>query len=179
MRPRRKERTIVSGFVIVALLTAALVVFRAFTVKEREAAQEEKKNINIVTIEKGTIAAGRAEPGTFIVSSEMEWQNLWEGIRGSGNATGPRVKTPSLPHVDFSKHTIIAVFHGAAPSGGYSTSIEKVRDGGKTMEISVKERVPDGTCPVLAAITYPYHIIRVAKFSKPIEFKTTTEQAGC
>lgn len=75
-----------------------------------------------------------------------------------------RIRKPGfvIPTIDFEKETIVAVFMGKKTSGGYSVSIDQVKDvGDEKIEVTVQEEKPKKGEMVTMAITQPFCIVKL------------------
>jgi len=77
---------------------------------------------------------------------------------------------PPLPEIDFSTHTVIAVFIGTRATGGYEILIERIIDAENEIIVNVKETYP-GRIYVTDAFTSPRHLIKIERVQKPIVFE--------
>jgi hypothetical protein len=73
--------------------------------------------------------------------------------------------------MDFTQHSIIAVFQGNQPSSGYDISITKIVRSGRKLKVHVKEVSPDLPCKVLLVITQPFQIIQTEKIDDAAKVK--------
>jgi len=116
---------------------------------------------------------GYGERGNVMVQSEVEWRDLWS--KTTSNQTPP----PQLPDVDFEKETLIAAFMGTERTGGYAIEITKITETDSALMVSVKEISPGPNCIVTMALTQPYHIVKILKTEKQVEFLITEEVTEC
>jgi hypothetical protein len=85
-----------------------------------------------------------------------------------------------LPQVDFRKHTVLAVFSGEKPSGGYDIKIEKVLESGDRKNVAViyRESAPAAGMDTIAVLTYPRHVVVVRKLTGKVAFlKADSDEA--
>jgi hypothetical protein len=119
-------------------------------------------NVDFTTIARGTDSDYQSATKMAIDDSE-EWIALWQ--QHTCNIEPP----PPVPQVDFTRYSVVAVFAGEQPTGGYSVEILNVENGSsKTKEqgaiaITVRHRQPKAGEFVTEALTYPYHMIRIPK----------------
>lgn len=106
----------------------------------------------------------------YVIDNCSDWQILWGMIH-----TGETPKPP-VPLVDFTKCTILGVFYGQKPTSAYNISISSVVETENTVDVFVTESSPTGGV-VLPVVTYPYHIIKIRKSNKSINFKSTARIA--
>ena len=121
-----------------------------------------KMNIDFTTIARGTDSSYPSARQMALRSSQR-WSNVWQLHTYNTEPPLP------IPQVDFSRYSVVAVFAGEKPTGGYSVEIIKVEtNGSQTKEpeaiaISVRYRQPKAGEFVTEALTYPYHMIRIPK----------------
>lgn len=124
-------------------------------------------SIDFTTIEQSA-NSGLQDRGAYVITSQAKWQSFWNSSHSNQDPI------PSLPQIDFSKETVVAVFMGGKSTGGYSIEIEKISfkpvgsgDPGLAPMIIVnfKETSPAQGDIVTQATTSPYHIVKIPKQS--------------
>jgi hypothetical protein len=96
-----------------------------------------------------------------IVRSASQWTTLWRQHAGDR----------PLPKVDFTKSTVIAVFLGSRPTGGFAVDITRIERNGADLTVTYRETKPAADAMVSQVLTLPYHIVRIDRFPGPIHFK--------
>ena len=109
------------------------------------------------TVEKGGLS-NVDEPGKFVVQSQEDLEAL-------------PYHSAALDAVEFSKHTVIAVFQGQFPTGGYSVTITNITESQSSLLVSIEEKTPGPDSVVTQSFTQPYHIVKFRKISKPVKFE--------
>ncbi len=116
-------------------------------------------------IEFETLAAGynsqEVEPSYYVIKDEERLKEVWDKI-GEGNAA----------EADFEKNMVIAVFQGEQPTGGFEIKVNKIVETKENLNVYVKEIVPDPSDIVTQALSSPYHIIKLERIEKKVEFIT-------
>ena len=130
-----------------------------------EARSETGAEITIKREWKGTFC-GYAEPERLVISSEGLWRQVWEKVHSTRH---PR---PELPEVDFEKDTVLAAFMGQRRSGGYSTEITEITKTAEAVVVEIKEQGPDPESDRIMALTQPYHLVLIKRFSLPVRFES-------
>jgi hypothetical protein len=126
-----------------------------------------ERDLDFVTIGKGPYS-GRKEAGCVAVRNREDFEKLWAEYASSW------VPRPELPEVDFNEKTVLAVFMGEFPTGGYGIDIEKVTEKEKEVAVFVVKRNPAAGMPVTEAFTRPYCIAVIDKVDKPVTFTEKT-----
>lgn len=118
--------------------------------------------IDFTTIARGT-DSGYQSASQMVIDNSERWSNFWQ--LHTCNTEPP----PAVPQVDFTRYSVVAVFAGAKPTGGYSVEIlnaetkdSQTKDR-SSIVITVQYRQPEAEAFVTEALTYPYHIIRIPK----------------
>jgi hypothetical protein len=137
--------------------------------------------INATTIAQGS-ASGITSFRFEVVKDQASWQTLWQAHAGGG----------SPPAVDFSAETVIGLWLGNRPTGGYTASILFVTPaniigapcdqfGCPPMGASVSwlESQPGGSCAVPQAVTQPFHIVRTPRIDGPVMAEGMTRVDDC
>lgn len=119
-------------------------------------------NIDFTTIARGT-DSGYQSASQMVLDNSAQWSNLWR--QHISNIEPP----PPVPQVDFSRYSVVAVFAGEKPTGGYSVEILTVETNSSqttdlpSLAIAVRYRQPSAGEFVTEAFTYPYHMMRIPK----------------
>ncbi|MEH1912928.1 protease complex subunit PrcB family protein [Nostoc sp.] len=127
-------------------------------------------NIDFTTIARGS-DSGYQSASQMVIDNSERWIDLWQ--QHTSNAEPP----PPIPQVDFTRYSVVAVFAGEQPTGGYSVEILSAEtSGSQTQErspiaITVQYRQREAGDFVTEALTYPYHIIRIPKIDGKVVFK--------
>lgn len=90
------------------------------------------------------------EPRQVVVTSREAWAALWQ-------QHGAQLPVPA---VDFTRESIVAVFLGTRPSGGYGVDIVAVRTGAAPV-VEYRERRPGPDMMTTQALTFPFSIVAV------------------
>jgi protease stability complex PrcB-like protein len=145
-----------------------------FSLSTGATGQELERKAEFETIAK-SFASGHPDKTSYVITTREEWERLWDAALSN---TYPR---PPAPEMDFTQHSIIAVFQGNQPSSGYDISITKIVRSGKKLKIHVKEVSPDLPCKVLLVITQPFQIIQTERIDDAgkVKFKVTPKVTRC
>lgn len=101
------------------------------------------------------------EPMQAAARTPAEWAALWR--KHAGDAT--------MPKVDFGSRTVVAVFLGTKPSGGYAVEITGTRhDKGATI-VEYRERRPERGQVAAQVLTSPAHIAAIPRITGEIKFE--------
>lgn len=108
-------------------------------------------------IDRGSQAVGIDAPQFHLVETEAELIRLWN------QAWGSRLQPPPVPDVDFRRETVLAIFQGQRPTGGYGIEIDRVAmEGGEVfVDMRFVEPAPDAI--VTQALTSPWAMVRVLR----------------
>ncbi|BAD39580.1 hypothetical protein STH595 [Symbiobacterium thermophilum IAM 14863] len=127
------------------------------------------------TLARGTHSGITAQEAALITSL-AEWEALWR--RHASRFDPP----PALPPVDFSRSSVVALFAGERPTGGYSLYITDVAPQGDSLRVTALELRPAPGRPVTQAVTQPYHVIAVPRVKKDtrleVRWRVRTDSAG-
>lgn len=121
--------------------------------------RQNASSINFITVNKGP-GSNSLENQSIIARNQQQLDSLWS-----------LMATDDLPpEVDFNNDMLIAVFQGQKPTGGYSTEIVVIEEFPDKIQVGVVEKSPGENCAVTLAATSPFHIVKIPKTDKPIEF---------
>lgn len=108
--------------------------------------------------------SGIENPQNIVIQSQGKFKELWDSVYKNS------LPAPSVPEVDFEKCTIIAVFMGQKPTGGYGINITKIEEYEKSIVVTIKETTPEEGSMLFQVLTSPMHIVKIAKTNKDIVF---------
>jgi len=128
--------------------------------------------IGFQTVGKGSVS-GYEDSAYWVINDAEQWADVWN------KHVGILFPEPSLPDVDFSRSTIIAVFMGRCLTTGYGIEVKEIVDTGLSVVVRVEKTHPGEGCVVGEMLTYPYHIVMVDKIGKYIVFSTVTSAKQC
>lgn len=107
------------------------------------------------------LMSGVEQSRQVVVQDETAWYTLWREHAGE-----------SLPPaVSFSTHTVLAVFLGTRPTGGFDVEIRRVRRDGEVTVVEWVERRPGPGEVAAQVITSPVHIVAVPRIPGPVRFE--------
>ncbi|HEY9839983.1 MAG: protease complex subunit PrcB family protein [Candidatus Sericytochromatia bacterium] len=92
------------------------------------------------------------EAGTRVVTTSQDFSTLWQQHTSV-------LDTP--PTVDFNSQSVLAVFAGEKPTGGFTATITSVKQLNKTLTVTYKVTAPAPDAIVTQVITYPAHIVSI------------------
>lgn len=128
-------------------------------------------NIDFRTIARGSDSGYQSASQIMVIDNSEQWNDLWQ--QHTCNTEPP----PPVPQVDFTRYSVVAVFAGEQPTGGYSVEIFSAETSGSptqeqpSIAITVQYRQPKAGEFVTEALTYPYHIIRIPKIDGKVVLK--------
>lgn len=109
-------------------------------------------------------ASGIEDAREMVITDQSEWESFWSEL----NANVQPV--PDLPEIDFSREMVIAVTLGMRSTTGYSVNITGVDEEEDSITVTYLEMQPPWDAIVGQALTQPYHVIKIQKSDKPVEF---------
>ena len=122
----------------------------------------ESQQLTFQTVEKTSTFLGSSSPiaeGVYVIRANSDWLAFW------GNIKAYLLVTPSLPPVDFSKNTVIAVVDANRATGGYSITVTGVQVTAEGVAVEAVQQSPGPFCLVTSAFEQPYHIVTTPVFS--------------
>jgi len=131
------------------------------------------RRLEFQTVGMGGVFSGHVNSAYYVVNDADKWADIWK------EHTQIMLPQPSLPDVDFSRSTIIAVFMGQCLTTGFGIEIKEIIDTSLSVVIKVEKTYPSKGCVVSEMLTYPYHIVNVDKIDKYIIFDTITRTIEC
>lgn len=111
-----------------------------------------------------TVARGTdsqvSEPREVIARSAGEWRALWSTHSAE-----------RAPDIDVSRWTVVAVFLGTRPTGGYEVEITRVLQEGGATVVEYREQRPPPDAFLIQALTSPFHIVRIPRTDTKVTFR--------
>ena len=107
------------------------------------------------------------------IVNDTDWASYWDLIHSSAG-----VSPPIIP-VNFAISDVIAISEGQQATSGYSYKVTAVSTGDKGSIIDITESIPTVTCPVTNRPSNRYFIVRTAKLTEPVSYRTTTVYRHC
>lgn len=143
----------------------AVILWSASPFVFSETNQKTKENIKIERQWQGYYS-GFTSPSRMVITTAQDWKEAWQKIHSL------KLPVPKTPKIDFAKQMVLAVFMGEKRSGGYEIKISKISktEGGIFVEVAEKEPSPESLRTM--ALTSPYHIVVIKKFSLPVIFQS-------
>jgi hypothetical protein len=105
----------------------------------------------------GTQAVGVDRASYRLLRDETDLRTVWN------QAYGASLTVPPVPHVDFARETLLAVFLGTRPTGGYGIEVRGVTLEGGDLFVDVVVIEPDPGAIVTQALTSPWALVRVLR----------------
>ena len=152
------------GFIVssVAVSTLIIVVFLMSGCIDGE----ELPILDFETLSKENYNYGYTTPQEFVINDKETFNSFWVNVHYNGGNVSIH-----YPKVDFSNSTVIAVFMGEKPTGGYGIEIMEILDiDAEKLFVFVIKTIPSDDCMVTEALTQPYHIIKTSKIYKEVKF---------
>lgn len=107
----------------------------------------------------------------LVIRNANEFSEFW------ADHSATQAPIPPEPDVDFETSMVIAAFAGERETGGYSITIEDIRENNEFMIVEVEIETPGDNCAVAQALTQPHHVVVLDDSDKPVQFSETTVEA--
>ncbi|MDO8508968.1 MAG: protease complex subunit PrcB family protein [Nanoarchaeota archaeon] len=157
-----------SSLVLIGIIIV-ISVFYLDIVKTPQETEKKPGELSFKVLLEGT-QNSLSQKQTRIAKSTTDWTKLWGEMF-------PEQILPSSPN--FQEETIIALFLGEKPTGGYSIKVEKMINHLFYIEAIVKESTPGENCLLTQALTQPYTLVSIPKTNKQIIVTTVSENYAC
>lgn len=108
-------------------------------------------------VARGNQAVGFSAPTYRMVGSQEQLITLWQ------RAYGSQLTVPALPEVDPRRETVVALFLGSKPTGGYGIDVVDAREEGGQLYLDVSLTEPGQGTLTTQALTSPWLIVRVLR----------------
>ncbi len=121
-------------------------------------------------INKGTLYGAGDEDipqQNILIENESDWVGLMDKM----NSVNDETENFSETDIDFVNYMVLAVFTDVKSSGGYGIEMTDVIENTNTIDVTLSHQSPGSGGMVLTVITQPYHIVKVPKRDKPVNFQ--------
>jgi hypothetical protein len=115
------------------------------------------RDVPFEIVARGQQAVGVTAPDYQLLRTPDELATAWN------RAHGAALQAPPLPGVDFDRETMLAVFLGQKPTGGYGAEVRGVTLEGGDLFIDLVETEPGAGSMVTQALTSPWLLVRVPR----------------
>ena len=146
-------------FVLCALISGCYTVYALSGSRP-----ETEEKIKIKKEWKGS-RCGYVEPSKSVISTEEQWKEIWDKMFRY------LLTQQELPKIDFDTEMILAAFMGERRTGGYEIRIKRIMKTDKEIVAYIEEREPDPESFRTMALTQPYHVVVIKKYSLPVRFR--------
>jgi len=137
---------------------------------------DDAAQVEFSTVHKSaSVAKSVVEKENAVFRDEESFQKFWRDLFVSEHNPDPDV-----PEINFSEYTVIASLMGNQRSGGFSLTITEIAVSEDVTGVRIKEIEPGANCGVTAAITQPFHVVKIPKSADgDIRFLTQREVRDC
>jgi len=125
------------------------------TLAAEQRPQEEEVFFDIIA--SGSQAAVGDQPRYVLISNEAALRQHWSAAHAA------QLNPPAVPEVDFSRETVLALFMGSRPSGGYSIGLEGLSRTGNEYWADVRLSEPAADAITSQALTSPWQFVRILR----------------
>ncbi|HVY55286.1 MAG TPA: protease complex subunit PrcB family protein [Thermodesulfobacteriota bacterium] len=161
---------ILAGFAAAAIAACIIVYVMSGTVPAAVSGQPSSEG-TLVPAE--LLVAGAQSSVTdrvnYLITSSAEFGELWSLIQATG----------TMPAVDFSTHSVLAVFAGQEPTAGYAIGVSKVEDTSDGRKVTIALSKPGSDCVTAAVITTPFELVSVPKTTLPLSHEDAVATTSC
>ncbi len=152
------------------VLIVLLCVFNCKTNMEKTITEHaETKTIESKVVSKGNLYGSGAEgidEQNMVITNQNDWDELMTQMNSVNNVSDGFSETA----IDFSQHTIIAVFDKVKGSGGHRLELAIISNSKNTI-VNITHVAPKGNAT--SVMTQPFHILKIAKQNLPVKFLNT------
>jgi hypothetical protein len=115
------------------------------------------RDVPFEIVARGQQAVGVTAPTYLLLRSSVELSTAWNQMHGAG------LQVPPLPGVDLERETLLAVFLGPKPTGGYAADVRGVTLEGGDLFVDLVETAPGPGTMTTQALTNPWLLVRVPR----------------
>ncbi len=138
-------------------LHTGLYVQQGLATATASSTQTAGQNVTWKVLAQGQHAVGFPKPTYELVGSQDQLTNLWY------QAYGSQLQVPQVPSIDFSRETVLAVFDGQKPTGGYDIKVRGVSVENGELYVDLVQQQPQQGQIATQALTSPWMLIHVLR----------------
>jgi hypothetical protein len=116
--------------------------------------QPPAKTLNWQLLAKGNQAVVQG-PQYDLITSQTDLVNLWN------QAYGNQLNLPPVPQVDFGRQSVVAIFLGSKPTGGYGVDVQKVSVQNDQAYLDAKITSPAPGAITTQSLTSPWALVQL------------------
>lgn len=135
----------------------ALYLQRDFGTSTAPANRPASQDVVWEVMGQGNQAVGFEDQRFLLVQGESTLRTLWNRAHGS------QLQVPRVPEVDFSRETVLALFLGTKPTGGFGLEVERVTLVQGELFVDVRTVEPGPDAITTQALTSPWVMVRVLR----------------
>lgn len=152
------------------LYKAFFVLTIIFVISGCSSTKQLSDKTNFVVIASG-MNSGYTRKEQIVIKDQTTFKEVWKKIYGAGS-------DETLPKIDFSKNTAIAVFYGDFQDSGMMIEVKSV-DLGASAIVTVTETRAGINCVTLPVTTQPFQIITIPRTNLYIKFDVIALTVNC
>ncbi|HZJ08297.1 MAG TPA: protease complex subunit PrcB family protein, partial [Trueperaceae bacterium] len=106
---------------------------------------------------RGNQATGVSERRYELITNQAKLTSIW------ARAHATQLQPPTTPRADFQRETLVAIFMGEQPSGGYGVEVARVTEERGELYLDVRFTEPAAGAITSQALTSPWTIVRILR----------------
>ena len=114
---------------------------------------EDSREVDFSVLATGTMSTYEGIRSLELISNQNDWQRVWQ-IVGSDRR---------MPEVNFDTRSVIIVYQGRKPSGGWSIAVDRLRRVGMNLIVSAKEQKPKPGEVSTDVLTSPFLVVSIPR----------------
>ena len=118
-----------------------------------QATDDRTNVVEFSVVATGALSAYEGGRRVELVANDEDWRQAWTAIGGGR----------PVPEVNFATRSVVVVYQGQKPTGGYSVSVEEIRRDGTVLAVRVNERRPASGSFTTQVITSPFVAVSVPR----------------
>ena len=114
---------------------------------------EDSRDLDFSVLATGTMSSYDGVRSLELISNQSDWQRVWQ-IVGSDRR---------MPEVNFDTRSVVIVYQGRKPSGGWSIAADRLRRVGTSLIVSAKEQKPKPGEITTDVLTSPFVVVSIPR----------------
>lgn len=120
-------------------------------------ARPQENEVFFDVLGSGTQAIAGNDSSFRLISDAAGLREAWSSAHGS------LLTPPAVPQVEFSRETVLALFMGSQPTGGYGISVQRMTQEGGEIYADVRFSEPAPGTMTSQALTSPWQMVRILR----------------
>lgn len=118
-----------------------------------DTSDEDSREVDYSVVATGTMSSYDGARSLELVANQADWQRVWQVV-GSDRR---------MPELNFATRSVLVVYQGRKPTGGWSILVDGLRRVGSRLVVSVREQKPGPGDITTDVLTSPFVVVSIPR----------------